>query len=106
MLRITIHHDAGSLTFKIEGRLVGPWVREAQDCWQRTLASQREVVLRLDLRGGVVIDQAGKAFLRAAHADVGELVASGCLMRAIVAEITNASVPDCGFSYVAGNAQP
>ena len=96
MLRITIRHDPGSLTFQIEGRLVGPWVREAQDCWQRTLASQREQSLRLDLRGVVVIDPAGRAFLGTAHADGAELVACGCLMRAIVAEITNTSVSDCG----------
>lgn len=89
MLRITIHDAPGSLTFQLEGRLAGPWVPEAEACWQRTTASQRQPVLRFDLTGVTMIDAAGKAFLAAAHAQGAELVASGCLMRAIVAELTN-----------------
>src|SRR5262249_36632105 len=96
MLRITVHDDPGSLTFQLEGRLAGPWVREAEDCWRRTLAGQRRPVLRFDLTGVTVIDAAGKAFLAAAHAQGVELVASGCLIRAIVAEITNAPLSDGG----------
>jgi hypothetical protein len=30
MLRITIHDHPESSTFQVEGRLVGPWVREAE----------------------------------------------------------------------------
>ena len=96
MLRITIHDDPGSRTFRVEGRLAGPWVREVDECWRRTLASQRERVFRFDLTGVTLIDAPGKAFLAAAHAQGVELVASGCLMRAIVAEVTNTPIPDCG----------
>ena len=96
MLRITVHDDPGSLTFQLEGRLAGPWVREAEDCWRRTVAGQRGPALRFDLTGVTVIEAAGKAFLAAAHAQGVELVASGCLMRAIVAEITNTPIPDGG----------
>jgi len=39
---------------------------------------------------------AGKAFLAERHARGAERVASGYLMRAIVAEITNAQIPDGG----------
>jgi hypothetical protein len=42
------------------------------------------------------IDAAGKDFLAARHAEGADLLACGCLMRAVVAEITAASVPDCG----------
>jgi ABC-type transporter Mla MlaB component len=87
MLRITMHFAPGSLTFQLEGSLSGPWVREAEDCWQRTLAGQPKPVVRFDLTGVTTIDAAGKAFLAAAHAQGVELVASGCLMRAIVAEL-------------------
>ena len=50
--------NQGKGVIQIEGRMVGPWVREAEDCWQRTLATHRKTILRLDLRGVVVIDQA------------------------------------------------
>jgi len=101
MLRITIHDDAGSLTFQLEGTLVRPWVHEAETCWQQTLAEQQTVagqgkaVLRFDLTGVTALDTAGKAFLAAAHAQGAELVASGCLMRAIVAAITHTVIPEC-----------
>ena len=35
------HHPSmtlDSLTFQLEGKLAGPWVHEAEDCWRRTLA--------------------------------------------------------------------
>jgi len=95
MLRITIHDDPGALTFQFEGKLVGPWVREAEVCLQQTLPGPRRSAVRLDLTGVTVIDAAGKALLAAAHAHGAELVASGCLMRAIVAQITRTPIADC-----------
>ncbi|HKB37260.1 MAG TPA: hypothetical protein VKD72_12465 [Gemmataceae bacterium] len=96
MLRITVMDNPGPLTFRLEGRLAGPWVRELENCWQSTLASQREPGLRFDLTGVTFVDAVGKAFLAARHTQGAELVASGCLMRAIVAEIIAAPVPDGG----------
>jgi len=94
MFRITIREDPESLTFQLEGKLAGPWVREAEDSWRRTRVSQRKPVLCFNLTGVTLIDAAGKAFLAAAHAQGVELVASGCLMRAIVAEITHTPLSD------------
>jgi anti-anti-sigma regulatory factor len=96
MLRITIHDDPGLLTFQLEGTLVGPWVQEAEACWQRTMAVEVKPALRLDLTGVTAMDSAGKAFLTKVHAQGAALVASGCLMRAIVATITHTATPDCG----------
>ena len=56
-------------------------------------ASHRTSALRLDLTGVTMIDAAGKGLLAAAHAQGAELVASGCLMRAIVAELTALPFP-------------
>ena len=77
MLRITIHNDPGSLTFQLEGKLAGPWVRELEDCWQstRTRANQRMPVLRLDLMGVTHIDAAGKEFLAARPTEEAEFLA-------------------------------
>jgi hypothetical protein len=93
MLRITVRDTPECLTFQLEGRLSGAWVREAEECWHRALVSQHRPVFRFDLAGVTVIDAAGKAFLSAAHAQGVELIASGCFMRAVVAEIANGSAP-------------
>jgi anti-anti-sigma regulatory factor len=90
MLRITIHQDAKLLTFELEGTLAGPWVRELDDCWRRTLTAPAKPGVRFDLRGVTYIDAAGKEFLAARHKGGAEFLACGCLMRAVVAEITHA----------------
>jgi hypothetical protein len=91
MLRITIHDEPGSLTFQLEGRLAGPWVRELENCWQSIPAGQRKAAVRFDVTGVTSIDTAGKEFLAAMHTQGAEFVACGCLMRAVVAEITEPS---------------
>jgi anti-anti-sigma regulatory factor len=88
MLRITVHNDSESLTFQLEGRLAGPWVRVLQECLQSALARQRQPVLRVDLTGVTSIDAAGRACLAALHRRGAEFVAADCLTRAVVAEIT------------------
>jgi ABC-type transporter Mla MlaB component len=90
MMRITVHHAPRALTFRLEGRLVGPWVRVLEECWRGALASQRDPVLRLDLTGVTSIDAAGRACLAALHRQGAEFIAADCLMKAVVAEITRA----------------
>jgi hypothetical protein len=94
MLRITIHDAPPTLTFRLEGRLAGPWVREVEECWRDALACRREPILRVDLTGLISIDAAGRACLAALHRQGAEFVAADCLMKAVVAEITRAPVPD------------
>jgi hypothetical protein len=96
MFRITIDDGPGAVKFQFEGKLVGPWVREAEECWQRSLNNQPKASRHFDLTGVTLVDAAGKAFLARAHADGVELIARGCLMRAIVAELTHTPLPDCG----------
>jgi hypothetical protein len=91
MLRITIQDNPGSLTFQLEGKLAGPWVRELEECWRSAVAGQPERIIRFDLKSVSFIDAAGKEFLAARHAQGCEFVAAGCLMKAIVAEITRAT---------------
>lgn len=94
MLRITIHDSEESLCFQIEGRLAGPCLRELEACWQSTLAQQQRPILRVDLTGVTFIDEAGKTCLAAMHRQGAELVAADCLIKAVVAEITQASLPE------------
>ena len=92
MLRITVHNDPESLTFQLEGRLAGPWVRVMEECWQTARARQRKPILRVDLTGVTSIDAPGRAHLAAMHREGAEFVATDCLMKAVVAEITNGAI--------------
>ncbi len=96
MLRITVHDKPEALTFQLEGRLAGPWVRVLQECWQSELARQRQPILRVDLTEVTAIDAAGRACLAALHRRGAEFIAADCLTRAVVAEITQTPVPDGG----------
>src|SRR6266480_3694888 len=96
MLRITVHDNPESLTFQLEGRLASAWVREVEECRQRTLAGRRWPVVRFDLTGVTFIDDAGKAYLAGVHRQGAEFVATDCLTKAVVAEITKAPMPDRG----------
>ena len=105
MLRITVHENLECLTFQLEGRLAGAWVREVEDCRQCRFASSGRQAVRFDLVGVTFIDDAGKAYLAAMHRLGAEFVAADCLTKAIVAEITKAPIPDCGRPRREGNSQ-
>jgi ABC-type transporter Mla MlaB component len=94
MLRITVHDTPPVLTFQLEGRLAGPWLRELEACWQGTLARQHEPIVRVDLTGVTFIDAAGQACLAAMHRQGAEFIAPDCLTKAVVAEITQTPGPD------------
>jgi anti-anti-sigma regulatory factor len=96
MLRITTHDNPDCLTFQLEGKLAGPWVRELEDCWQKTLAGRVRPVVRVDLRGVTFLDVAGKTLLAELHARGAEFVAVGCAMKAVVAEVTGTPLPAHG----------
>ena len=83
MLRITVHDNPQALTFQLEGRLAGPWLRELQECWKNTLARHRKPILRVDLTEVTFIDDAGKACLAAMYCQGAELVAADCLTKAL-----------------------
>jgi anti-anti-sigma regulatory factor len=91
MFRVTVHDDPGCVTFQVEGRLTGPWVRELHDCWQNTLAGRLRPVVCVDLAGVTFVDAAGKALLAQLHRAGAQLRASGVQMRAVVAEMTEAT---------------
>ena len=104
MLRITLHEKPEALTFQLEGRLAGPWVVELEECWRRTVAGRRPVVV-FDLSGMTFIDAAGKACLAAMHRQGAEFVAADCLTRAVVAEITKAPFGTAGVRSAKAKAR-
>jgi hypothetical protein len=93
MLRITIFDAPRVLTFRLEGRLEGPWVSELEECWRGALARRRKPIRRVDLTEVTSIDAAGQACLAAMHRQGAEFLAADCLMKAVVAEITRVPIP-------------
>jgi hypothetical protein len=79
----------------LDFKLAGAWVREVEECRQRTLAGLRRMVVRFDLAGVTFIDAAGKAFLAAMHRLGAEFIAADCLTKAVVADITKAPNTNC-----------
>lgn len=87
MLRITANDNPRVLTFRLEGRLEGPWVEELEQSWLRLLKDASEPTVCVDLTGVTYIDAAGKARLAEMHKQGAEFIAGDCLTKAIVDEI-------------------
>jgi len=87
MLRITANDNPRVLTFRLEGRLEGPWVGELEQCWRSLLDGASHPTVRVDLTNVTYIDAAGKARLAEMHERGAQFIAGDCLTKAIVAEI-------------------
>jgi hypothetical protein len=87
MLRITTHETPESLTFQLEGKLAGPWVEELEKCWLKCGTGDGVKSTSFDLSGLMSIDAAGKEFLAARYGEGARLIAAGCLMKSVVAEV-------------------
>jgi hypothetical protein len=85
MLKITTQNDASGTVFELEGRLAGPWVEELKGCWQNAAGSGRPV--RILLCAVTYVDAQGKGLLNEMYRNGAELVAEGCMTKAIVEEI-------------------
>jgi len=87
MMRITTNDSPRVITFRLEGRLEGPWVRELQQCWRSMLDSANRPTIRVDLTGVTYIDAAGKARLADMYQQGAQFIAGDCVTTAVVAEI-------------------
>lgn len=85
MLKITTQTDATRIIFELEGRLAGPWVKELEDCWRKAANSDRPA--RVLLCAVTFIDDKGKQLLAEMYQHGAELVAEGCMTKAIIEEI-------------------
>lgn len=87
MLRITAKDNPRVLTFRLEGRLEGPWVRELEHHWRNLLNSASRPTVCVDLTDVTYVDAAGKARLAEMHEEGAQFIAGDCETKAIVAEI-------------------
>lgn len=89
MLKITVQDAADRLRLKLEGKIAGAWVAELEDCWRTAAPALNGRPLWVDLTGVDCLDAAGKYLLALMHRAGAEFVVSGCLMSALVQEITS-----------------
>jgi hypothetical protein len=85
MLKITTRSDPTGTSFELEGKLAGPWVEELAGCWREAASSERSA--RVLLCAVTFIDDKGRALLVEMYRRGVELVAEGCMNKAIVDEI-------------------
>jgi len=89
MLKINMKIEAGVMTFELEGKLAGPWVKELELSWRSAASTQRIYPVRVDLSSVTFIDETGKELLGRIYQEGAELVTTGCLNKCIVEGITH-----------------
>ena len=87
MLRIYIHDEVPVTSFVVEGKLVGPWVKELEKCWESALAVNPSRAMLVDLADVTFMDSEGKALLARMRRKGVKLLSNGVLINAIVADI-------------------
>jgi anti-anti-sigma regulatory factor len=87
MLRIYIHDQMPVTSFVLEGKLVGPWVKELEKHWESALAAGSSRTMLVDLADVSFIDAEGRALLGRMRQKGVRLLSAGVLINAIVAEI-------------------
>ena len=87
MLRIYVHDQVPVTSFVLEGKLVGPWVKELEKHWESALAAGSFRTMLVDLADVSFIDTEGRALLARMRQKGVRLLSAGVLINAIVAEI-------------------
>jgi anti-anti-sigma regulatory factor len=87
MLRIYIHDQVPVTSFVLEGKLVGPWVKELEKHWESALAAGPFRTMLVDLADVSFIDTEGRALLARMRQKGVRMLSAGVLINAIVAEI-------------------
>jgi anti-anti-sigma regulatory factor len=77
VLRITVEQNSDAMTFKLEGRVAGPWVAELNHLWEETAPHLDQRKLSIDLRATTYADAGGIRVLRAIYAQTGANVLAG-----------------------------
>jgi len=87
MFRVTINKEDSQEIWDLEGSLSGEWVVELERCW-RGRPSLPGTVLQINLKAVSYIDTKGKQLLKEMHGRGVEIKGCGCMVRAVVEEIT------------------
>jgi hypothetical protein len=77
-----------AVTFRVEGRLVGAWAKELEQCWKSAAPVRRNKASIIDLTTILFIDQEGKRVLTELFGEGASFRTSGPMTESIVSEIT------------------
>lgn len=88
MLKISIHDTPTELRFQLEGRLIGPWVAEAEGAWQTAESARNGRRVVFDLSDITFIDDNGRELLERLHRSDVTLLGSDPMTRSIIEEVT------------------
>lgn len=91
MLKITVHDEPEALTFQVEGKLIGAWARELEQCWKTASSIRGRKAPIVDLTETLFIDEEGRRVLAALFREGAFFRTAGPMTGSIVAEITGRS---------------
>jgi hypothetical protein len=88
MLKITIHDRPETLTFQVEGKLIGAWARELEQSWKTSASIRDRKALIVDLTETLYIDEEGKRVLKKLFRDGAFFRTGGAMTSSVVDELT------------------
>jgi hypothetical protein len=83
-----MHDEPESLTFQVEGKLVGAWARELEQSWTASSSLRSRKAPIVDLTETLYIDEEGKRVLAALFREGAFFKTAGPMTESIVVEIT------------------
>jgi anti-anti-sigma regulatory factor len=89
MLKITRRNEDSTPVIQVEGRLVGPWVKELEACWRSVAATESHPV-RVDLTAVSYIDDAGAELLKTMCKERVDMKVKGCFTTCLIETIKQA----------------
>jgi hypothetical protein len=84
MLTITIQPTWDGTTFKLDGKVVGPWVQNLERLWQHAREHWLHQTVRVDLTSVLLVDRDGKRVLKWMHEDGAELMGKDSVMKSMI----------------------
>ena len=85
-MKITIHDDPDALRLKLEGTVVGPWVKEFDQTWRDLARSLESRKLIVDLYGVLHMDPEARRLLAQIYRQTGADILTNTPMTEYFAE--------------------
>lgn len=63
MLRITIDENPEAVVLRLEGSLIGPWIKDVEECWRNVFEELGTRSVQIDLSAVSFMDSEGGALL-------------------------------------------
>ena len=63
MLRITIDEKPDAVVLRLEGSLIGPWIKDVEECWKNVFVGLGTRSVQIDLSAVSFVDTEGGALL-------------------------------------------